>query len=288
MTLAELTAKIKHVEIKSRTLSDHIFAGDYHTAYKGRGMSFAEVREYAYGDDIRAIDWNVSARANHPYIKVFEEERELCFMLLIDTSASTLFGTRQNSKQDIITEIAATLAFSASKNNDKIGAIFFSDTIEKYIAPKKGKAQILNIIRTLLTITPQHNKTTNFGIALQLLNNVIKRKSIAFAISDFISTPYETELKISGRKHDITGLHIYDIAEKQLPNIGIVQTQDIETGAYTLLDTSSKNNRANYEKQFTHTVTSATNLFQQSRAKFLSIATNQDYVKALHQFFKNK
>jgi uncharacterized protein (DUF58 family) len=286
MTLAELTAKIKHVEIKSRTLSDHIFAGDYHTAYKGRGMSFAEVREYAYGDDVRAIDWNVSARTNHPYIKVFEEERELCFMLLIDTSASTIFGTRGSSKQDIITEIAATLAFSASKNNDKIGAIFFSDTIEKYIAPKKGKAQILQIIRTLLSITPKYNTGTNFGLALQLLTNVIKRKSIAFAISDFISSPYDAALKIAGRKHDITGLHIYDIAEAQLPNIGIVQTQDIETGNYTLLDTGSKANRDNYQKQFTYTVAGATNLFQQAHSKFLSIATNQDYVKALHQFFK--
>jgi uncharacterized protein (DUF58 family) len=288
MTLEELLKKIRQVEIKSRLLSDHIFAGDYHSAYKGRGMSFAEVREYAYGDDVRAIDWNVSARSTHPYIKVFEEERDSCMMLLIDISASNYFGTKHNSKRDIIIEIAATLAFSATKNNDKIGAIFFSDKIEKYIAPKKGKAQVMQIIKTMLVIEATPNAKTNLGIALQTLNNIIKQKSIVFIVSDFIGSNFENEIKTSGRKHNITGLHIYDDAEKNLPSLGFVHAMDLETKSNFFIDASNKNNKAIYLKQFENNLSNTNTIFKNAHAKFMSVATNDNYVQLLHKFFKQK
>jgi uncharacterized protein (DUF58 family) len=285
LTLAELTSKIRRIEIKSRTLSNHIFAGDYHTAFKGRGMSFSEVREYNYGDDVRAIDWNVSARFGHPFIKVFEEEREMVMMLMIDISNSNNFGTHTKTKRDLATEISATLAFSALKNNDKVGAIFFSDGVEKYIEPKKGRSHVLLILRTLLTIIPKKNTKTNIAQALQVLNNIAKRKAISFIISDFISTPFEKELQLSSRKHDVIGIHLYDIVDRELPNVGMIPVQDLESEAQYWVNTSNETVRKNNKLIFDTFMSTTKKMFAKANAGFMSMHTAQDYVKILHQYF---
>jgi uncharacterized protein (DUF58 family) len=285
LTLTELTSKIRRIEIKSRTLSNHIFAGDYHSAFKGRGMSFSEVREYNYGDDVRAIDWNVSARFGHPFIKVFEEEREMVMMLMIDISNSSEFGTHTKTKKDLATEISATLAFSALKNNDKVGAIFFSDGVEKYIEPKKGRSHVLLILRTLLTIVPKKNTVTNIAQALQVLNNIAKRKAITFMISDFISTPYLKELQVSSRKHDIIGIHLYDTIDRELPKVGILAVQDLETGEQLYINTNKESVRTNQQTRFDTFRSEAKANFSKSNAGFMSMHTGQDYVKILHQYF---
>ena len=235
---AELLKKVRKVEIKTRGLSKQIFSGEYHSAFKGRGMSFSEVRSYQYGDDVRNIDWNVTARTGEAHIKVFEEERELTVILLIDVSKSSFFGTGDQMKNDMITELCAVLSFSAINNNDKVGVLFFSDQIEKFIPPKKGKTHILRIIRELLDFEPV-GKETNIGMALEYFNNVIKKRCICFVLSDFIADGYDTALRIAARRHDLIGMHIYDPTEKQLPNLGLIRVVDAETGKLHYLDTSS-------------------------------------------------
>ncbi|HOV83807.1 MAG TPA: DUF58 domain-containing protein, partial [Paludibacteraceae bacterium] len=240
METSEIIKKVRRIEIKSRGLSQNIFAGAYHSVFKGRGMTFSEVREYQYGDDIRNIDWNVTARFAHPYVKIFEEERELTVMLLIDVSGSSEFGSISRMKKDIITEIAATLAFSTIQNHDKIGVIFFSDKIEKFIPPKKGRKHVLYIIRELVDFEPESNKT-NIAAALRYFTNAIKKRSTAFLISDFIDEDFENELTIANRKHDVIALQIYDIRETEIPNVGLIKLKDAETGDRIWLDASDKN-----------------------------------------------
>ena len=245
----EILKKVRKIEIKTKRLSKHIFSGEYHSAFKGRGMSFSEVRAYNYGDDVRNIDWNVTARTNEAHVKVFEEERELTVMLLIDVSKSSFFGTSEQLKTDYITELAAVIAFSAITNNDKVGAILFTDHVEMYIPPKKGRQHILRIIRELIYFEPKKNGT-NISEALLYLNNIIKKKSIAFLISDFIAEGYEESLRICARKHDLIGLHVYDRHEKQLPNVGLIELVDAETGKKMILDSSNKSIRAKYAQRF--------------------------------------
>ena len=247
MSTSALLKKVKKIEIKTKGLSNHIFAGEYHTAFKGTGMAFSEVREYQPGDDLRSIDWNVTARYNTPFIKVFEEEREMTVMMLIDISASGNFGTNTQFKRELATELAAVLAFSAIKNNDKVGIIFFSDTVEKFIPPKKGKGHILRIIREILTFQPNRKKT-NIAAALIYLNSVIKKRSICFILSDFISPEFEKPLKIASKKHDLVGLRIYDKREEILPNIGLIPIEDAETEKKCFLDTSSKKVRDSFRE----------------------------------------
>lgn len=286
METSELLKKVRRIEIKTRGLSRNIFAGQYHSAFKGRGMAFSEVREYQYGDDIRDIDWNVTARYNKPYIKVFEEERELTVMLLVDVSGSQTFGTQNALKRDIVTEIAATLAFSAIQNNDKIGVIFFSDKIEKFIPPKKGRKHILYIIRELITFTPESSKT-NMSMALRYLTNVIKKRCTTFLISDFIDTGnYQSALTIANRKHDIVALQIYDHLETELPKVGLMKILDAETGNEQWIDTSSRKVRDEYKKWWQHRQGEMTTLFNKSRVDNVSVRTDEDYVKALMSLFK--
>ncbi|HLU80507.1 MAG TPA: DUF58 domain-containing protein, partial [Flavobacteriaceae bacterium] len=238
METKELLKKVRKIEIKTRRLSDHIFGGEYHSAFKGRGMTFSEVRQYQFGDDVRNIDWNVTARYNEPFVKVFEEERELTMMLMVDVSGSELFGTSKNFKKDIVTEIAATLAFSATKNNDKIGLILFSDQIELYIPPKKGTSHVLRIIRELIEFKPQSQKT-NLSTALKFLSNLMKKKTIVFVLSDFMDDNYDHTMKIVGNKHDVTGIRVYVRREKEIPNLGVVQMYHRETGKYRWVNTTS-------------------------------------------------
>lgn len=286
METSELLKKVRRIEIKTRGLSRNIFAGQYHSAFKGRGMAFSEVREYQYGDDIRDIDWNVTARYNKPYIKVFEEERELTVMLLVDVSGSQTFGTQNALKRDIVTEIAATLAFSAIQNNDKIGVIFFSDKIEKFIPPKKGRKHILYIIRELITFTPESSKT-NMSMALRYLTNVIKKRCTTFLISDFIDTGnYQSALTIANRKHDIVALQIYDHLETELPKVGLMKILDAETGNEEWIDTSSRKVRDEYKKWWQQRQGEMTTLFNKSRVDNVSVRTDEDYVKALMSLFK--
>ena len=236
MDTKELLKKVRKIEIKTRRLSDHIFGGEYHSTFKGRGMTFSEVRQYQFGDDVRNIDWNVTARYNEPYVKVFEEERELTMMLMVDVSGSQLFGTQQQFKKGILTEIAATLAFSATQNNDKIGLILFTDEIELFIPPKKGRSHVLRIIRELLEFEPK-SKKTNITEALKFLSNVMKKKAIVFILSDFIADDYQHTLKIAGGRHDVTGIRVYDRREEEIPNLGMVQMEDEETGELLLVNT---------------------------------------------------
>lgn len=268
MEVSEILKKVKKIEIKTRGISQHLFSGEYHSAFKGRGMSFSEVREYSYGDDIRHIDWNVTARTNFPHIKVFEEERELNIMFLIDCSKSALFGTNEYLKSDYITELCAVLAFSAVNNNDKVGAILFSDKIEHYIPPKKGKKQILRILRELVD---QENDQpgTNIEMALKYLNNVSKKRATVFLISDFIDKQYEDALKIISRKHDLIGLRVYDPSEKELPNMGMIQTVDQETGTKQLIDTSSAIHRAAYKEQFDQRTSKLVEIFSQLKGDLM-------------------
>lgn len=287
METTELLKKVRKIEIKTRGLSSHIFSGEYHSAFKGRGMSFSEVRNYQYGDDIRAIDWNVTARFNQPYVKVFEEERELTVMLLVDVSASSFFGTQKQMKNEIITELCAVLSFSAINNNDKVGVIFFSDQIEKYIPPKKGKSHILRIIRELINFKAVHKKT-NIGEALRFLNNVMKKRSIVFLLSDFIDKGYEDPLRIVSRRHDLVGIRIYDEHEEKIPNVGLIRVADSETGNIMWLDTADSRIRGAYHKQFGDTTQYFRNIFLKSGADQLSIKTNESYVNALLGFFKRR
>ncbi len=287
METTDLLKKVRQIEIKTRGLSNNIFAGEYHSAFKGRGMTFSEVREYQYGDDIRNIDWNVTARFNHPYVKVFEEERELTVMLLIDVSGSREFGSSYKFKKNVITEIAAVLAFSAIQNNDKIGVIFFSDKIEKFITPQKGKKHILHIIRQLISFTPE-NRTTNIGEALKYLTNAIKKRCTAFVISDFIDDSFENPLKIANQKHDVVALKVYDKRETEMPPIGLVKLKDAESGEYQWIDTSSFQVRQAYNTWWRETDEKTKAIFTKCGIDNTTIRTDEDYVKALMQLFKKR
>lgn len=287
MEASEIIKKVKKIEIKTRGISQHLFSGEYHSAFKGRGMSFSEVREYSYGDDIRHIDWNVTARTNFPHIKVFEEERELNIMFLIDCSKSSLFGTNEYLKSDYITELCAVLAFSAVNNNDKVGAILFSDEIEHYIPPKKGKKQILRIIRELVD-QKNDKEGTNIEVALKYLTNVTKKRATVFLLSDFIDTQYEDALKIISRKHDLIGLRVFDPAERELPNMGLIQTFDQETGTRQLIDTSSPSHRLAYRQQFDERTATLIDVFSQIKGDLIQLSTEEDYIKALLGFFKKR
>ena len=287
MDTKELLKKVRKIEIKTRRLSNHIFGGEYHSTFKGRGMTFSEVRQYQYGDDIRAIDWNVTARYNEPYIKVFEEERELTMMLVVDISGSESFGTSNQFKKDTVTEIAATLAFSAIQNNDKVGLILFSDQVELFIPPKKGKTHVLRIIRELLEFQPKSTKT-NIAEALKYVSNVMKKKAIIFVLSDFIADDYEKTLKIIGNKHDVTGIRIYDEREETIPNLGMVQMQDAETGAIKLVNTQSKKVRTAYSNFYKEQVNYFTNTFTKSGCGVLSSRVDESYVKKLLGYFNRR
>ena len=284
MTTADILKKVRELEIKSKKLTRHLFTGEYHSAFKGRGMLFKEVREYQPGDDIRFIDWNVSARFKHPFSKLFEEERELTVLLMVHISASSLFGTTQARKKDLVTEIAAILAFSAMSNNDKVGVILFSDIIEKYIAPKKGRDHILYIVRELLTTQPKH-KGTRLDIALQRLNNAVRQKSIVFLLSDFIDNTFENTLKAAGRKHDMIGIKVYDKMDMELPNAGLLQVEDAETGAHEWIDTSDFLVRKQYQTDFFNHTDYCKNAFVKAGCELLHVRTDDDYVKILQKFF---
>lgn len=288
METSELLKKVRQIEIKTRGLSRNIFAGQYHSAFKGRGMAFSEVREYQFGDDIRDIDWNVTARYIRPYVKVFEEERELTVMLLIDVSGSKDFGTVSRMKKEVITEIAATLAFSAIQNNDKIGVIFFSDQIEKFIPPQKGKRHILYIIRELIDFQPDH-KQTDLGQALKYLTNAIKKRCTAFLISDFIDKGnYQDALTIANRKHDVVAIQVYDHRETELPNVGLMKIKDAETGKERWIDSSSKQVRELYKVWWEERQSDMNKAFNKSRVDAVSIRTEDDYVKALIALFDKR
>ncbi|MES2486276.1 MAG: DUF58 domain-containing protein [Bacteroidota bacterium] len=285
MDTKEIIKKVRKIEIKTRRLSDHIFSGEYHTSFKGRGMTFAEVRQYQFGDDVRAIDWNVTARYNEPYIKVFEEERELTMMLMVDVSGSESFGTQNAFKKDIVTEIAATMAFSATTTNDKIGLILFSDQVELYIPPKKGKSHVLRIIRELIEFQPK-SKKTDLSIALKFLSGVQKKKAIVFLISDFMSADFEHTLKIAAKKHDITGVRVYDQREEQMPNIGLVNMLDAETGDSLLVNTGAKQVRLQYEKYYAERVAYFKDTFSRCGAGTVTTRTDESYVTKLLGYFK--
>ena len=288
METTELLKKVRQIEIKTRGLSRNIFAGQYHTAFKGRGMAFSEVREYQFGDDVRDIDWNVTACHHKPYIKVFEEERELTVMLLIDVSGSRNFGAVGESKKEVITEIAATLAFSAIQNNDKIGVIFFSDQIEKFIPPKKGKKHILYIIRELIDFQPEHTGT-NLSLVLEYLTNAIKKRCTAFFISDFITEEnFKNALSIANRKHDVVAVQVYDKRETELPNVGLMKMQDSERGEEKWIDTSSKRVRDTYSQWWSQRQSRVLDAARKSRVDITAIATDEDYVLALMNLFKHR
>ncbi|WP_165836409.1 DUF58 domain-containing protein [Taibaiella soli] len=289
MTTAEILKRVRRIEIKTRGLSNHIFAGEYHSAFKGRGMSFSEVREYAPGDDVKAIDWNVTARFSHPFIKVFEEERELTVMLLVDVSSSSLFGTQQRLKRDLITEISAVISFSASTNNDKVGVIFFSDKVEKFIPPKKGRSHILRIIRELIALEPsQNSKGTNVNAALEYLTNALKKRTITFVLSDFVSEPYDAALQLAARRHDIVGIQTYDRHDQELPAAGLIQVKDAETGEMRWLDTDDKQVRYQYGAAFEEQKKYCQTSFRKSGASLVRVRTDEDYVKVLQGFFKGR
>ena len=289
----ELLKKVRKIEIRTRSLSHQMFAGEYHSAFKGRGMTFSEVREYQYGDDVRNMDWNVTARLRAPYVKVFEEERELTLMLLVDVSGSRAFGTTVRSKQDLATEIAAVLSFSASINNDKVGAILFSDKVEKFIPPKKGRSHLLHIIRELVEFTPE-DQGTDISEALRYLTNALKKRCTAFLLSDMMDTDaqghprYEDALKIAANRHDLSVINVYDKREKEIPNVGLVLVKDSETGATEWVDTSSRAMRKAYERRSHQADEECRQLLNKYRIDNVSIATDQDYVRGLIGFFKNR
>ncbi len=284
METNELLKKVRKIEIKTRALSQDIFAGQYHSAFKGRGMTFSEVREYQYGDDVRAIDWNVTARYGRPYVKVFEEERELTVILLVDVSGSLDFGTTGEFKKAIITEVAATLAFSTIQNNDKVGAIFFSDKVEKFIPPKKGRKHVLHIIRELLVFKPESNRT-NIAEALKYFTNAIKKRSTAFIISDFMDYDFERTLTVANNKHDIAALQIYDIRETEIPDVGLIKLKDAETGERFWVDTSDRRLRTSYKHKWKERQLELQKIFKQSGVDTVSMSTKDDYVKALLRLF---
>ncbi len=287
MEATELLKKVRRIEIKTRGLSRHIFAGEYHSAFKGRGIAFSEVREYQYGDDIRSIDWNVTARFNHPYVKIFEEERELTVMLLIDVSGSGNFGTTGSYKRDLMTEVAAVLSFSAIFNNDKIGVLFFSDKVEKYILPKKGRKHILRIIRELLDFKSESTRT-NLNEPLRFLTNAIKKRCTAFIISDFIVPDFEESLRIASNKHDIVGLKVFDPLETSFPDVGLIKVTDSETGEEKWVDTSSRATREAYEKWWLRHIGLIKNTFKKCGVDSAELRTDLDYVKPLIKLFKNR
>lgn len=283
----DLLKKVRKIEIKTKGLSKHLFSGEYHSAFKGRGMAFSEVREYQFGDDIRNIDWNVTARLNHPYVKVFEEERELTVMLLVDVSGSNQFGTSVQFKEELLAEIAAILAFSAIQNNDKVGVIFFSDKIEKFISPKKGSTHILRIIRELIDFKPD-NVETNITEALRYFTNVIKKKSTAFLISDFYDKNYEEALKIASKKHDIVAIRITDEKEKTLPNLGLIKMYDPESKQAMWIDSSSKEVRSDFAEAYKQHTIYVNDVFRKYGIDNVEISTGQDYVKQLMKLFKQR
>ena len=287
METKDILKKVRKIEIKTRRLSDNIFGGEYHSSFKGRGMTFSEVRQYQFGDDVRAIDWNVTARYNEPYIKVFEEERELTMLLMADVSGSESFGTSTQFKKDTVTEIAATLAFSATQNNDKVGLILFSDDIELYIPPKKGKSHVLRIIRELIEFKPK-SKQTNISAALKFLSSVTKKKAIVFILSDFMDDDYEKTLKIAAKKHDLTGVRVFDKHDEEIPNIGMVPILDSETEVIQLINTSSKKIRANYKANASRLLNYYTNTFKKSGAGTINSRVDESYVKKLLVYFKHK
>lgn len=287
MDTKELLKKVRKIEIKTRRLSDHVFGGEYHSTFKGRGMTFSEVRQYQYGDDVRSIDWNVTARYNEPFVKVFEEERELTMMLVVDVSGSELFGTADQFKKEIVTEISATLAFSAMQNNDKVGLILFSDEVELFIPPKKGKSHVLRIIRELLEFKPESSKT-NVAEALKFFSNVMKKKAIVFVLSDFIDDGYEKTLRIVGNKHDVTGIRVFDEKEENIPNLGMVQLLDAETGRTHLVDTQSMRVRRSYWQFHQERVDYFMNSFTKSGSGVIHCRVDESYVKKLLGYFKRR
>jgi uncharacterized protein (DUF58 family) len=288
METSEIIKKVRKIEIKTRGLSSNIFAGQYHSAFKGRGMAFSEVREYQFGDDVRDIDWNVTARFHRPYVKVFEEERELTVMLLIDVSGSLDFGTQKQMKRDMVTEIAATIAFSAIQNNDKIGVVFFSDRIEKYIPPKKGRKHILYIIREMLDFQPE-SKRTDVKQAVEFLSSVQKRRTTAFILSDFyVRDEFQQSLQICNRKHDVVAIQVYDQRARELPDVGLMKVVDAETGHEQYVDTDSKALRQAYHKYWNSRQSQLEETFNKSNVDHVSVATNEDFVKALMMLFKQR
>jgi uncharacterized protein (DUF58 family) len=287
LTTEEILKKVRELEIKSKRLTRHIFTGEYHSAFKGRGMLFKEVREYQHGDDIRFIDWNVSARFNHPFSKVFEEERELTVMLLIDVSGSSLFGTIRARKKDIVNEIGAVLAFSAITNNDKVGVILFTDKIEKFIPPKKGRDHVLYIVRELLTFEPK-KKGTDITEALRRFNSTTRQRCIAFVLSDFIDDKFEDALKVAGKKHDVIGIKVYDKMDMQLPEIGLIETEDSETGEKKWIDSGDLVVRQEYQENFFAWSETCKNMFLKAGCDLLHIRTDEDYVKVLQKFFVSR
>jgi len=284
LTTAEILKKVRELEIKSKKLTRHLFTGEYHSAFKGRGMSFKEVREYHAGDDIRFIDWNVSARFNHPFSKVFEEERELTVMLLVDLSNSSAFGTKTTIERDLITEIGAVLTFSAVSNNDKVGVLFFSDKIEMYIPPKKGRDHALFIVRELLTLEPK-SKGTDIAAALKRFTNTNRHRTICFLLSDLLDSNYEDALKVAGKKHDLVGIRVYDPMSMELPDIGLVNFRDAETGQMRMIDTSDFLTRQNFQSDFFAFSEYCKTTFVKSGCDLLHIRTDEDYVKVLQKFF---
>lgn len=285
MNTADILKKVKKIEIKSKGISNHIFSGAYHSAFKGRGMSFSEVREYIPGDDVRAIDWNVTAKYNTPFVKVFEEERELTLMLLVDISYSTLFGTSSQSKKEIITEIAAVLSFSAASNNDKVGLILFSEGIDLYIPPKKGKSHILRIIRELVATEPKATQRTHIHEALSYFNKMTKRKTIAVLLSDFMGPAFEQQLKVTSRKHDFLGIQVYDKADRVLPNVGLVQLMDRETEQLQWVDTNNQQIVKKYHESFLQYHEYLKQIFRKQGATFSSVQTDHDYIRPLRTLF---
>ena len=293
MTPQELLKRVRKIEIKTKALSHQIFAGEYHSAFKGRGMAFSEVREYQYGDDVRNMDWNVTARMSAPYVKVFEEERELTVVLLIDISRSGLFGTVGETKRELVAEIAATLAFSAMLNNDKVGALFFSDRVEKFIPPKKGRSHLLHILREILEYTPEHDGT-DVGEALRYLTNAIKRRCTAFLLSDMLDVDetgaprYEEALKVAVNRHDLSVIRVYDPRERTIPDVGLVHVKDSETGRGAWVNTSSRSTRAAYEKWFRTATEASVRLFNRYQVDSVDTATDEDYVKNLIALFHKR
>ena len=288
MEASEILKKVRKIEIKTRGLSRNVFAGQYHSVFKGRGMAFSEVREYQFGDDVRDIDWNVTARFHRPYVKVFEEERELTVMLLVDVSGSLDFGTTCRTKRDMVAEIASTLAFSAIQNNDKIGVIFFSDRIEKYIPPKKGRRHILCIIREMLSFQPQ-SKKTDIGMAMEYLTQVMKRRCTTFVLSDFYCREdFQHQAQIANRKHDLVAIQVYDPLAKRLPDVGLMKIRDAETSHEMVIDTSSKKLRQAHARYWLEREESLNELFAKSKIDWISVATNEDYVRPMMSLFAQR
>jgi len=287
METAELLKKVRKIQIKTRRISRHLFTGGYHSAFKGRGMSFSEVRQYQWGDDVRTLDWNVTARTGEPHIKIFEEEREQTLLLLVDVSGSTAFGTRQQFKQELLTEICAVLAFSALDNQDKVGAVLFSDHIDLFIPPKKGLQNMLRILRELLNVKP-NNRGTDLAKALQFTRNILRQHSVCFILSDFLANNYESPLRVMGKRHDCVGIHVWDIRERELPDVGLVQMLDAETGESVWRDTTEPDFRKQYTRHFLENTDHARRTFRQAGADFLSIATHESYATALLHFFEQR